>query len=110
MFIAVVIATAIANTAAAVADFVRAGWILDNMARYGLAARWVLPLGVLKLAGAVGLVAGLAVPLIGVAAAVGLVLYFVGAVVVVARARCWADLPYPVAFLLLAVATLALTP
>ncbi|HEX7975443.1 MAG TPA: DoxX family protein, partial [Anaerolineales bacterium] len=38
-------------------------------------------LGTLKAMGAVGLVIGIGLPLIGVAASLGLVLYFIGAVV-----------------------------
>lgn len=67
-----------------------------------------VPLGVAKAAGAVGLLVGIAVPTIGVAAAVGLVLYFVGAIVTVLRARWPAHLPYPTAFLALAVGALVL--
>ncbi|MEV0343669.1 DoxX family protein [Nocardia sp. NPDC050713] len=42
---------------------------------------WMLPLGSLLAAGALGLVAGFAIPIIGIAAATGLVLYFIGAVI-----------------------------
>ena len=42
---------------------------------------WVPVLGMLLAAGSLGLVAGFAVPLLGTLAAVGLVLYFVGALV-----------------------------
>jgi hypothetical protein len=42
---------------------------------------WVPVLGVLLAAGALGLLAGFAVPLLGTLAAAGLVLYFVGAFV-----------------------------
>ena len=40
---------------------------------------WMLPLGTLLAAGALGLLAGFAVPVLGTAAAAGLVLYFLGA-------------------------------
>jgi hypothetical protein len=65
-------------------------------------------LGWLKAAGALGLVAGFAVPSVGIAAATGLVLYFVGALVTVGRAGWYEHLPYPTAFLLLSVAALVL--
>jgi hypothetical protein len=42
---------------------------------------WVPRLGLALAAGAVGLLAGLAVPLLGILASAGLVLYFVGALV-----------------------------
>ncbi|SFQ65472.1 DoxX-like family protein [Amycolatopsis arida] len=107
-YVVVTVLTAVANLAAAVADFVRVQWILDNMSRYGIPHSWILPLGVAKAVGALGLLVGFAVPAIGVAAAVGLVGYFVRAVGSVTRARCYADLRYPASFLVLAVAALAL--
>jgi hypothetical protein len=42
---------------------------------------WVPALGVLLAAGSLGLVAGFVVPLVGILAAAGLVLYFVGALI-----------------------------
>jgi hypothetical protein len=107
-YLVVVVVAAASNLAAAVADFVRVPWILDNMSSYGLPRSWLPVLGVAKAAGGLGLLAGIAVPVLGVAAAVGLVLYFVGAVVTVALARRPDHLPYPGAFLLLAVGSLAL--
>lgn len=107
-FVVLTIVTAVANAAAALVDFARAEWVMANMSRYGLPPRWIVPLGVVKAAGALGLLAGLVVPAVGLAAAVGLVLYFVGAVGAVVRARCYAHLPFPGVFLLLAVATLVL--
>ncbi|MFI9814264.1 DoxX family protein [Saccharothrix variisporea] len=98
--------TVVANLVAAAVDFGRSKWVLKNMAGYGLPASWIVPLGLVKAAGAVGLLAGFVVPVVGVAAAVGLVLYFVGAVAVVVRARVWRDVGYPTAFLALAVASL----
>ena len=89
-------------------DFARAGWILDNMTRYGVPYAWLPLLGVLKAAGALGLLIGIWVPVIGNAAAIGLVVFFVGAIVTVLRARCYSHLPYPVMFLLPAAGSLAL--
>jgi hypothetical protein len=64
-------------------------------------------LGSLNLAGALGLVAGLlGVGLIGVAAAVGLVLFFIGAVVAHARARVLSRIAFPGGYLLLSAASL----
>jgi hypothetical protein len=64
-------------------------------------------MGVLKAAGAVGLLVGIALPLIGIAAAIGLTLFFVGAIVTHLRARDYSLGPAAV-FLLLAVGSLAL--
>jgi hypothetical protein len=55
--------------------------ILPGMRRAGVPESWLsFPIGTLKTAGAAGLLLGLAVPLVGVAAAAGLVLFFVCAV------------------------------
>ncbi len=42
---------------------------------------WMIPLGTAQGAGAIGVLAGFALPPIGIAAAVGLVLFFIGAVI-----------------------------
>lgn len=44
--------------------------------RVQVSQKWMIPFGVLLASGAVGLVIGLVVPALGVAAAIGLVLYF----------------------------------
>lgn len=90
MFTAYIIVTgltAAANIFAAIVDFRRPQWVLDNIAKWGGSHSWLFPLGVLKAAGAPGLLVGIGVPPIGVAAAVGLVLFFVGAIAVVMRAH-----------------------
>jgi hypothetical protein len=107
-YVVITVLTATANSYAAAVDFMRAGWILDNMAKYGVPQSWLWSLGVLKAAGALGLLVGFTVPAIGVAASVGLVLYFAAAVVTVMRARWYSHVRYPAMFLVLAVAALAL--
>ncbi len=47
-------------------------------------------------------------PAIGVAAAIGLILYFAGAVITVLRARSYKTVAFPVLYLAPVVATLAL--
>ncbi|MGV0791800.1 DoxX family protein [Mycolicibacterium sp. XJ1819] len=55
--------------------------ILAGMAKAGVPASWLsFPIGTLKTVGAAGLAAGLLIHPLGVAAAVGLVLFFVCAV------------------------------
>ncbi|CCF65354.1 DoxX family protein [Nocardia cyriacigeorgica] len=105
---ATLIVTALATLAAAVSDLARNRWTLDNMTKYGVPHSWIVPLGLVKLAGALGLLGGLAFPALGIAAAAGLVLYFVGAVATLARARGFADLVYPGFYLVLAGASLVL--
>ncbi|ADD41068.1 DoxX family protein [Stackebrandtia nassauensis] len=82
--------------------------IYPAMAKAGVPASWVrFPIGTLKTAGALGLLAGLWLPMLGTAAAIGLVLFFVCAIHthLLARDRS-PQLALAVAFLTLAVATL----
>jgi hypothetical protein len=108
VYIIVTILTAAANTYAAAVDFRRPQWVLDNMTKWGGSHSWLFTLGALKGAGALGLLLGIRVPLIGIAAAIGLVLFFVGAIAVVMRARWYSHLPWPSTYLLLAIGSLAL--
>jgi hypothetical protein len=108
VYVVVTIFAAAANTYAAIVDFRRPQWVLDNMTRWGGSHSWLFILGVLKAAGALGLLAGIGAPLIGVAAAVGLVMFFVGAIAVVIRAGWYSHLPWPATYLLLAIGSLAL--
>jgi DoxX-like protein len=85
--------------------------VVATMDGLGVPRSWLTPLGALKAAGALGLLVGLAVPPVGVAAATGVVLYFIGALTAHARARAFAaddGFPLAVGFLALAVAALAL--
>ena len=75
---------------------------------YGVLRSWWPRLGVAKAAGAVGLLVGLAVPVVGVLAAVGLVLYFTGAVITVLRARAYGHVVFPTLYLVPVVAALTL--
>ncbi|MGM7645199.1 DoxX family protein [Nocardia sp. JW2] len=77
----------------------RAAFVVDPLVDYGVPESWWTPLGVAKAAGAVGLVVGLWVPVVGVAAGVGLILYFTGAVVTVLRARSYKTVAFPVLYL-----------
>ena len=110
MFIAyliVTVVTAAANVFSATLDFIRYKQILINMAKAGVPESWITMLGVLKAAGALGLLMGIGVSLVGIAAAVGLILFFVGAIITHLRARDY-SFGLAVVFLLLAVAALVL--
>ncbi|WP_326796367.1 DoxX family protein [Streptomyces sp. NBC_01808] len=97
-----------ANTFIAVADFAKAGFVMKNSAAVHTPAAALPYLAALKLAGAAGLVVGLAaVPWLGVAAGVGLTLFFVGAVVAHIRARVFHNIAFPGLYLLLALASAA---
>jgi hypothetical protein len=106
-YVVVTILAAAATTFAATADFLCPQWLLANMTKVGVPRSWLFPLGALKAAGALGLLVGLGVPLLGVVAAGGLVLFFVGAILTHIRAH-WYSFAYPAAFLLLAVGSLGL--
>ena len=90
MFSAYIIATVVAaaaNIYGAANGFIRPKWLLGNMSKLGVPESWLPILGVLKAAGALGLLVGIGVPQIGIAAASGLTLFFVGAVITHLRAR-----------------------
>ncbi|AIA01137.1 DoxX family protein [Streptomyces noursei] len=109
-YMIITVLTIVANAAIAVADLVRAEFVLANSAAVGVPPSWLPWLGALKGAGAAGLLVGLlGFRPLGVAAAVGLVLFFVGAVVAHVRARAYATMAAPAGYLGLAVASLALT-
>lgn len=106
---AFVAATATAVAAVALPDLIPAQFVLANSARVGVARSWLPTLAVLKLAGAGGLIVGLlGIRYLGVAAAIGLVLYFVGAVVVHIRARVFSNIAFPGGYLFASTITLAL--
>ncbi len=88
--------------------FFRAKWVVQPLADYGVPRSWWPWLGTAKAAGAAGLLVGLFVPVIGVMAEIGLVLYFTGAVVTVVRARWYSHIPYPLVYLAPVVASMAL--
>jgi hypothetical protein len=100
-----------ANAFSGIAALVHFRPILPAMARAGVPESWLtFPIGTLKTAGAAGLLLGLAgVPVIGTAAAVGLVLFFVCAVYTHVRAGDYSpQFGLAIGFLSLAVATLGL--
>ncbi len=112
MFAAYVVVTAItiaANAGIAVADLRRPKSVLANSAEVGVPESWIPMLAALKAAGAAGLLIGLlGVRFLGVAAAVGLILFFTGALIAHLRARVFHNLYYPGTYWLLAIASLAL--
>jgi SNF family Na+-dependent transporter len=81
IYLVITILAALASGYAASLNFVGAESVKVVADRVHVSRRWMMPLGTLLASGAVGLVTGFAVPALGVAAAVGLVLYFVCAVI-----------------------------
>ena len=106
-YVIVTVLTAGANIFSAMCDFVRYKQVSIAMARARVPDSWMTTLGILKTAGALGLLVGIGVPVIGMAAAIGLVLFFVAAIIVHLRAHDY-TFGLAVVFLLLAVASLVL--
>lgn len=104
----VTIAAALWVGFSAVSVFARAKWVVEPLAAYGVPVSWWPWLGAAKAAGALGLLAGLVVPAVGVAAGIGLVLYFTGAVITVLRARSYSHVVFPLMYLTPVVAALVL--
>ncbi|MFJ9415206.1 DoxX family protein [Streptomyces sp. NPDC101227] len=101
MSIAYVVVTLLAAAMAgfsAASVFLRAKWVVEPLADYGVPRSWWTLLGSAKAAGAAGLLVGLLVPVVGLLAGVGLVLYFAGAVITVIRARSYAHIPFPLVY------------
>jgi len=78
-YLSTTILAALACGFAACLNFAGADYVAAVADRVRVDRRWMVPLGVLLACGAVGLVAGLAATALGLAAATGLVVYFIGA-------------------------------
>jgi hypothetical protein len=96
---------ALANGYAAALNFAGAESVKLVADRVQVSRTWMVPLGTLLAAGAVGLLTGLVVPALGTAAAIALVLYFTCAVTAHLRVRD-RQIGGAVFFLLLAAAAL----
>ncbi|MFI1256955.1 DoxX family protein [Streptomyces netropsis] len=107
-YVVVTVLAAAMTGFSAVSVFLRAKWVVEPMADYGVPRSWLLPLGTAKAAGAVGLLVGLFLPVIGVMAGIGLALYYAGAVITVIRARWYAHIPFPLLYAAPVVGALAL--
>ncbi|WP_369386935.1 DoxX family protein [Streptomyces sp. CG1] len=99
----------LANAGIAAADLVKAPFVLANSAEVGVAPAWLPSLALLKAAGAAGLLLGLfGLRPLGIAAGVGLVLFYLGAMAAHVRARVFHNIAFPGLFLALAAGALAL--
>ena len=103
--VSVLLAVMLAGSATA--DFVRYKKIGLLMAVMEVPESWMTSLGLIKAAGALGLLVGIGVPSVAVAAAVGIIAFFVGAVTIHLRAGD-DSFALAVVFGLMAVATLVL--
>ena len=88
--------------------FTRQQFVATPLTQYGVPQSWWNWLAFAKSAGALGLIAGLFVPAVGIAAAVGLILYFLGAAATTVRARSYNTTVFPLLYLAPAAATLVL--
>lgn len=90
MYVAYLVTTilaALANAYAAGLNFAGAESVKVVADQVHVPRTWMIPFGTLLASGAVGLLLGIWMPAIGEAAAIGLVLYFVGALGAHIRAR-----------------------
>ncbi|MCJ0870706.1 DoxX family protein [Streptomyces sp. AP-93] len=90
MFIAYAVAAgllALALTASATFTFQRNPATTETMTKLGVPDSWLPRLATLKAAGAIGLVAGLWLTPLGIAAAAGVTLFFLGAILTHLRAK-----------------------
>ena len=78
-YLAVTSLAALMNGFAALMNLVGAEFVKVVADKVQVSQKWMMPFGLLLAAGAVGLVVGFAVTALGIAAAVGLIVYFVGA-------------------------------
>jgi hypothetical protein len=108
-YVTITVITILATAYATVVDLAQARFVLANMDDVGAPRSWLRPLAALKGAGTAGLLLGLlGVWPLGVAAAIGLVLFFVGALTAHVRARVFRNIAVPGAYLALAVASTVL--
>jgi hypothetical protein len=105
-YVAITILAALANGYAAALNFVGAESVKVVADRVRVSRAWMVPLGLLLAAGAVGLLTGFAVPALGLAAGIGLVVYFSCAVTAHLRVGD-RQIGGPAFFLLLAAAALS---
>ncbi|GIM89766.1 DoxX family protein [Paractinoplanes toevensis] len=109
MFIAytvVAVVVALANAGTATAKIRRDERITAGLTGVGVPGSWFVPLALLNYAGAAGLLIGIGWRPLGIAAATGLVLYFLGALGAHVRVKDTKGMP--MAALMLAGAVLAL--
>ena len=104
-YLAVTSLAALMNGYAALMNFIGAEFVKVVADKVQLSQRWMVPFGILLATGAVGLVLGFGVPALGVAAAVGLIAYFVCALGAHVRVHD-SNVGGAITFLLLAVAAL----
>jgi DoxX-like family len=104
-YVIVTVVTILANAWATAADLARARFVLATMDEVAVPRSWLPPRGILKGAGVAGLLGARPV---GIAAAVGLALFFAGALATHVRARVFHNIAVPAGYFALAVASAVL--
>ncbi|TJZ56901.1 DoxX family protein [Streptomyces piniterrae] len=79
LYLVVTLLASAVNGLAAIANFIGHEYPKSQADKLRVPRSWMRPLGAVLAAGALGLLAGFAVPVLGTLAAAGLVLYFLGA-------------------------------
>jgi len=102
-YVTITILAALANGYAAVLNLVGAESVKVVADKVRVSQEWMIPFGILLASGALGLLIGFVVPVLGTAAAIGLVLYFICALSAHLRVRD-PGIGGAVSFLVLAVA------
>lgn len=106
-YIVITILAALMNGYAASLNFVGAESVKVVADRVQVSQKWMIPFGILLASGALGLLLGFAVPALGTAAGIGLVVYFICAVSAHVRVRD-SGIAGAVSFLVIVAAALTL--
>lgn len=108
-YVTITVITIAATAVMAAAGLAGARFVAANMDQVRVPRSWMKPLALLKAAGAAGLLVGLlGVRPLGIAAGIGLVLFFIGALAAHVRARVLYNIAFPGTYFVLAVASAAL--
>ena len=75
-YVVITLVAALANGYAAALNFIGAESVKAVADQVQVPQKWMIPFGILLALGAIGLLIGIAVPVLGTAAAIGLVIYF----------------------------------
>ena len=108
-YVTITVITIAATAGMAAAGLAEARSVTANMDQVRVPRSWMKPLALLKAAGAAGLLLGLlGVRPLGIAAGIGLVLFFTGALAAHVRARVLYNIAFPGTYFAFAVASVAL--
>lgn len=108
-YVVVTMVAVLANGGMVIGDLTNASFVVGNAREVGVPSSWLPTLAVLKALGAAGLAVGLlGLGYVGIAAAAGLVGFYVCAVGAHVRARVFYNIAFPGGYLAIAVGALVL--